>query len=182
MTTGRSGVPTGTGSVRPAERSNFTMTNFEELVGCALHRYGTLVVWLAAIWSIAGCTPSHHRLRAYRDDRAAARVIEERAIEVCRQQRGADAPLPPHPFTSDGCSAFPDRCWVDCCVEHDMAYWCGGTMADRCAADRKLRQCVTEKTNGAFATMMYVGVRAGGLECLPFPWRWGYGWDWLDAP
>ena len=45
------------------------------------------------------------------------------------------------PFTSDGCSVFPDgtisqsRKWLKCCVEHDKAYWLGGTYAERLAAD-----------------------------------------------
>jgi hypothetical protein len=28
----------------------------------------------------------------------------------------------------------------------------------------------------------YVGVRVGGPAWMPFPWRWGYGWDWLEDP
>ncbi|WP_216662021.1 hypothetical protein [Niveibacterium sp. COAC-50] len=37
------------------------------------------------------------------------------------------------PFTTDGCSSFPDgtpwqqTLWLDCCVKHDIAYWIGGT-------------------------------------------------------
>ena len=36
------------------------------------------------------------------------------------------------PFTSDGCSSFPDgtpanqSLWLECCVRHDLAYWRGG--------------------------------------------------------
>jgi hypothetical protein len=37
------------------------------------------------------------------------------------------------PFTSDGCSVFPDgtalqqSLWLQCCRAHDYAYWKGGT-------------------------------------------------------
>ena len=37
------------------------------------------------------------------------------------------------PFTSDGCSLFPDSSlinkddWCECCFQHDLAYWKGGT-------------------------------------------------------
>jgi hypothetical protein len=27
--------------------------------------------------------------------------------------------------------------------------------------------------------LTFVGVRVGGPAWMPFPWRWGYGWDWL---
>jgi hypothetical protein len=30
--------------------------------------------------------------------------------------------------------------------------------------------------------LTYVGVRVGGPAWMPFPWRWGYGWDWLEDP
>jgi len=41
------------------------------------------------------------------------------------------------PFTTDGCSAFPDgtfkqnELWLSCCVAHDYAYWQGGTYSQR---------------------------------------------------
>ena len=73
------------------------------------------------------------------------------------------------PFTSDGCSLFPDRSlisetdWCSCCFEHDVAYWRGGTEEQREVADRELKRCVEAKTGDpALATLMYQGVRAGG--------------------
>ena len=48
----------------------------------------------------------------------------------------------PVPFTTDGCSLFPDRAlvgradWCDCCLAHDLAYWRGGTEEQRLTADR----------------------------------------------
>ena len=52
------------------------------------------------------------------------------------------------PFSSDGCSAFPDgtltnpKEWLQCCRQHDLAYWRGGTEEERQAADRELQECV----------------------------------------
>lgn len=87
------------------------------------------------------------------------------------------------PFTTDGCSSFPDgiplkdgKKWLHCCVRHDLDYWRGGTALQRLAADRALRRCVAETGEEALAEAMYLGVRAGGRENSPMSWRWGYGW------
>jgi len=87
------------------------------------------------------------------------------------------------PFTSDGCSLFPDRAlvgpatWCSCCLQHDLAYWRGGSSEQRLQADQELRQCVLRETgNEALADSMYAGVRAGGTPHLPTWYRWAYGW------
>ena len=89
------------------------------------------------------------------------------------------------PFASDGCSLFPDaspltkKDWCDCCFEHDIAYWKGGTREEREAADIALKNCVAEKTgNQALASTMYEGVRAGGSPYFYNWYRWGYGWPY----
>jgi hypothetical protein len=88
-------------------------------------------------------------------------------------------------FTSDGCSLFPDRSlinsddWCDCCFEHDIAYWKGGTEEERLAADVALRECILEKTgNKELADLMYEGVRLGGSPYFYNWYRWGYGWSY----
>lgn len=88
-------------------------------------------------------------------------------------------------FWSDGCSLFPDGTlqertkWCDCCLNHDIAYWRGGTKEERKAADQALRTCVLERTgNKALATTMYDGVRVGGGPVFPMWYRWGYGWKY----
>jgi hypothetical protein len=88
-------------------------------------------------------------------------------------------------FESDGCSLYPDsnfiskRDWCECCFEHDIAYWKGGTAAERRAADIALKECVLERTgNRARAEAMYAGVRAGGSPYFYNWYRWGYGWDY----
>ena len=88
-------------------------------------------------------------------------------------------------FSSDGCSLFPDSSlisendWCSCCFEHDLAYWRGGTAAEREKADSVLRDCVAEKTdNEALGMMMYEGVRLGGSPHFYSWYRWGYGWGY----
>jgi hypothetical protein len=96
----------------------------------------------------------------------------------CRAHRAGDPASPPNPFTTDGCSLWPDGQWQACCVTHDVSYWCGGSAVDRKHADQRLRACVVETGHPVNAGFMYWGVRLGGHPWLPFPWRWGYGWDW----
>jgi tyrosine-protein phosphatase SIW14 len=88
-------------------------------------------------------------------------------------------------FSTDGCSLFPDgeirdrTKWCDCCLSHDIAYWQGGTEADRVKADETLRDCVLARTNDkVLAETMYLGVRAGGHPAFLTWYRWGYGWPY----
>jgi hypothetical protein len=88
------------------------------------------------------------------------------------------------PFTSDGCSAFPDgtlnqkELWLSCCTAHDYAYWQGGTYEDRLVADKQLQQCVVEVGEPQIAKLMLAGVRVGGSPYFPTSFRWGYGWSY----
>lgn len=87
-------------------------------------------------------------------------------------------------FASDGCSVFPDGVpgqkdqWKSCCVDHDLAYWQGGTRGERMAADKTLVKCVAEAGAPKVATMMKIGVWFGGTPYLPLPFRWGFGWSY----
>lgn len=88
-------------------------------------------------------------------------------------------------FKSDGCSLFPDRNiltkidWCECCFEHDISYWQGGTKEERELADKALKDCVFRKTGDEkLAELMYRGVRFGGSTYFPNWYRWGYGWDY----
>ena len=88
------------------------------------------------------------------------------------------------PFTSDGCSSFPNgtisqsELWLNCCTLHDVAYWKGGTYDERLAADKELRMCVKEVGEPEIAILMLAGVRVGGTPFLPTSYRWGYGWSY----
>ncbi len=86
-------------------------------------------------------------------------------------------------FQSDGCSLFPDRSlitnedWCLCCFDHDLAYWQGGTAAQRRGADEALRDCILKQTGDvALAKVMFAGVRFGGSPYFYTWYRWGYGW------
>lgn len=88
------------------------------------------------------------------------------------------------PFSSDGCSAFPDgtyqqkELWLSCCTAHDYAYWQGGTYEERLIADEQLQQCVANVGEPRIANLMLTGVRIGGSPYLPTAFRWGYGWSY----
>ena len=101
-------------------------------------------------------------------------------ILLCMTRSNADELAP---FTTDGCSLFPNgnplhkSLWLQCCIQHDMAYWQGGTREQRLAADLALEQCVTKVGEPKIATTMLAGVRAGGTPYLPSSFKWGYGWS-----
>ncbi len=101
-------------------------------------------------------------------------ALAQYASTVCKARRALDD-QPQFPFTSDGCSSFPDDGWVACCVDHDIDYWCGGTAADRVRSDARLNACVAKAENRHLGDLMYWGVRAGGVPWHPFPFRWAYG-------
>lgn len=120
-------------------------------------------------------------LEPYTKDKQKRNAIELVAESYCQQKRhlpvaATDNKQPDFIFTTDGCSRVPDNGWVACCVVHDISYWCGGSEADREAADQFLKRCVNEQSAGV-GNLFYAGVFVGGSPLLPTPWRWGYGWD-----
>jgi hypothetical protein len=120
---------------------------------------------------VAGCSPSASTIGGW--DAQALDKLEKQAAAACKQRTGQE---PPEPFTTDGCTLFPDGKWQSCCVDHDVTYWCGGSAESRAQADEQLRACVAEK--GGPACLIHFGVRFGGHPFTPAPWRWGYGWPW----
>lgn len=87
------------------------------------------------------------------------------------------------PFSTDGCTKYEDgpadnpTLWQHCCVQHDMAYWLGGTDPERKIADQDLKQCVEATGNPGAARVMYLGTRAGGGPLGHNTYRWGFGWN-----
>jgi len=89
------------------------------------------------------------------------------------------------PFTTDGCSGGMSWLWRTVlrrtppwegdCIEHDRAYWAGGTKQQRLEADRVLAASVARKGYPLIGALMYYAVRLGGVPWLPTSWRWGYG-------
>ncbi|HEU5323093.1 MAG TPA: hypothetical protein VFX28_19970, partial [Methylomirabilota bacterium] len=131
-----------------------------------------LAAALGAAVVLAGCSPAS---TIGGHDEPQLRRLAARATAACEGRR---CEVPPSPFTTDGCSGWPDGRWQACCVEHDLVYWCGGTAEERRQADARLRACVASTGRPATAAVMYWSVRVGGHPWLPLPWRWGYGWPW----
>jgi len=134
---------------------------------------------LVGILAALGCAPDYHTAAAYRFDPLAAAKLEERAARECAE-RGEPAGRPTESFRTDGCSMWPDgmftgESWQSCCVEHDIAYWCGGTEAMREKADAELKRCVGDRYRDWMGALMKPGVRLGGAPWIPAYWRWGYG-------
>jgi hypothetical protein len=112
-----------------------------------------------------------------------ARVLLPALLPALLAACASTGPLTP--FTTDGCSLFPDgslisnTSWCQCCVTHDLVYWRGGTAKDRLLADQELKACVQKAAdNPVVAQAMYAGVRLGGGPYLYTPFRWGYGWPY----
>jgi hypothetical protein len=140
---------------------------------------------LLIIQFLIACTSMEARLsiEPYVKDKQKRNAIEWLAESYCQKKRNYPKAegikqQPDFIFTTDGCSRAPDDHWLACCIVHDIAYWCGGSQADRQAADQALKQCVNKQAN-VIGSFFYFGVRLGGTPWLPTPWRWGYGWqDW----
>ncbi|WP_413560586.1 hypothetical protein [Bdellovibrio sp. HCB209] len=86
------------------------------------------------------------------------------------------------PFTSDGCSMSPNgprakpNGFLECCVNHDLAYWQGGTLEQKQTADLALQACITENSNEKIGKVFYEAVSLGGGPQFNTSFRWGYGW------
>jgi hypothetical protein len=136
----------------------------------------TLCAIVIAVFS--ACTPLRSKLPPpYPVDgrQLSASEMNKYAEDRCMEAQGR-IQLPPHAFTTDGCSASPDSHWLSCCLVHDVAYWCGA--GNRRLIDQAFKSCLLTRTNRVYANVAYLGVRLGGGRFLPFPWRFGYGSPW----
>lgn len=80
-------------------------------------------------------------------------------------------------FVTDGCTGYPDGTWRECCVQHDLALWAGGTSLERELADRELKSCVEEHGGQLQANLMWLGVRIGSYSPVKLPGKqWGNAW------
>lgn len=90
------------------------------------------------------------------------------------------------PFTSDGCSSSPDKLpfmnilsnYVSCCVDHDVAYWMGGTRQQKTAADDELEKCIAKKDLLKTSKVYKFFVQKFGGPDSSQTYRWGYGWNY----
>lgn len=86
------------------------------------------------------------------------------------------------PFETDGCTMFVDGTpknpglWRNCCVEHDLRYWFGGSKADMDATDVRLKSCVEKVAGATWANIIYSGVRAGHHSPVKNKTQWNWGW------
>jgi hypothetical protein len=135
---------------------------------------------LLACAAAAGCAPTYHTPPAYRFDRPRSEALEARAEAECRA-RGGPGTVPERRFVTDGCTLWPDGWWTgltwqECCVAHDIAYWCGGP--DRSEADREFAECVGAAYSGWMGYLMQGGSRVLAGRFVPAHWRWGFGHDY----
>ena len=89
-----------------------------------------------------------------------------------------DETVPQKACRIDGCTLSPDFDFVQCCNEHDLSYWRGGSVQMRKQADEVFRQCIADQGHPFLSVLYYYGVRVGGASFLPTPWRWGFGWQY----
>jgi hypothetical protein len=85
------------------------------------------------------------------------------------------------PFVSDGCPrlgkmiSYPrEDHWQLCCVEHDKAYWKGGSLEQKQQADSAFHSCVSERGSADAARLMYYSLRS--VQKASQVQNWGYGW------
>lgn len=138
--------------------------------------YRTLALVALIVCTGLSCrVPTQHTPEPYRSDAEAGAELSRRAAAYCAEVN-PELPQPTKPFISDGCSAFVDASWdVECCIEHDIKYWCGGTREQRSDADTEFGRCVSERSAGVVGWPMRAGVAVGGHPVFPTKYRWGYG-------
>lgn len=148
------------------------------------HRLRTSVIFFVVMAATA-CTPMQSRIDPpypYQGQDHDLAEIQAIAAENCGISPEITGSADIHPFTTDGCSMWPDSDWRECCIEHDIKYWCADSDSGRKMADQVLRECVRDHSGATNAFLMYIGTRLGGFSLFPFPWRWGYGYPWLGKP
>jgi hypothetical protein len=139
------------------------------------------VILVVAAGLLSACTPVRSKLPPpylLNDRQFSAEELGKYAAEQCSQAlEGVEGTgPPPNAFTTDGCSAWPESRVQSCCLQHDVAYWCG--VGNRREIDRIFRRCVLKHSGKVYANVAYAGVRLGGGRFMPFSWRFGYGRRW----
>lgn len=87
------------------------------------------------------------------------------------------------PFFTDGCTMFIDgtkdqpTLWRNCCVEHDLRYWFGGSSKEMDDTDLRLKSCVTKVAGAKWAKLIYMGVRTGHHSPIKNKTQWNWGWS-----
>lgn len=68
--------------------------------------------------------------------------------------------------------------WYDACVEHDWAYYKGGTEEDRKKADLELRRSIEATGHPIWGFFIYWAVRIFGSSHWPNALKWGFRYNW----
>jgi len=92
-------------------------------------------------------------------------------------------PIPPRPFTHDGCTLFPDQFlgydFRPACLQHDIAYWAGGSDWHRAEADLAFATAISETgaLGHVLSPFMYLATRQLGDSWITHSLgvQWGYG-------
>lgn len=78
------------------------------------------------------------------------------------------------PFVSDGCTVpnlvIPDT-FINCCVQHDYAYWVGGNRTQKEKADKDLIQCIKDRNASDVTAELWGKTLANFADD-----RWGASW------
>jgi len=132
----------------------------------------------------ANCSSSGKSLPRYEDNPTELARLAQEAEDRCAD-RGFPAGNPTVPFFTDGCTGWSDKVIHQCCLEHDMDYWCGGSREDRRQADNRLRKCAEntygEESGPFLGWMIEAGATAGGSPHMRTSWRWGYGHEYAES-
>lgn len=94
-----------------------------------------------------------------------------------------DSSLKLKPFYTDGCTMFLDgptdqpNLWRNCCVEHDLRYWFGGSKKEMDETDLRLKYCVEKVAGVNWSKIIYAGVRTGHYSPIKNKTQWSWGWQ-----
>ncbi len=108
--------------------------------------------------------------------------IIERAYQYGRDN---EKKTPDKTFHFDGCTLFFDRflgsSFKEACLNHDIAYWYGGTGQERLMVDVVFRGDIAETglSGKVLSPVMYLGVRLFGDSFIAklFNANWGFGYN-----
>lgn len=149
----------------PAQNASSVQRHYENSISCQMN---------------AGLAPEAN-LTTTRQSALSGLFIGPRAIHL----DGRESIALLRPFTSDGCSVSPDgipmtknsEIWVDCCVQHDTAYWIGGRRQQKEIADNTLEKCISQKGYREIGKVYKAFVKHFGGPQSTQTFRWGYGWN-----
>jgi len=116
-----------------------------------------------------------HTISPYREDEKKSKLLQDRAKKFCKDKHNR---IPTEEFYTDGCSLVPDGTWRECCITHDIEYWCGGSIELKFASDKRIADCVEKKSNKINGDIYQLGPGLFAWGFTPTWFRWGYGYTY----